>query len=127
MRAKNLLVVLLTGFLIGCTDFGGIENVEHALNCQPNKDIDKRRIVLQLAATNGCDVPREIVLSAISENGEEIYEIKCSGGAMEFRCNFYSDEICFFGKNDIPFNSAPSLAADPSDQYSYEAACWRTK
>ena len=118
---------MLTGLLIGCTDFGVIEHAEHALNCQPNKDIDKRRMMLKLAATNGCDVHREIVLSASSDNGEEIYEIKCSGRTMEIRCNFYSDEICFLGKDDIPFNSTHSLAADPSDQYSYEAACWRTK
>ena len=127
MNVNYPLLTVLCGLMASCTDFGVFENIEHALNCTPVEDIDKREIVTQLAVANGCNNPRDIVITAGSDNSEEIYAIKCSSGVMEFSCNFYSSEICFFTKNDIPYNSAPSYAADPSDQYTYEAACWRKK
>jgi hypothetical protein len=71
---------------------------------------------------NGCDSPGDITLVS-RPDGIETYDVDCMSMVMQFKCKFYSEDIYFFLKDDIPFN----INTDPNVEYMYEPACWRTK
>lgn len=123
MQIKHVLVIALLLTTMGCGQltFNTIEHIKRVVNCEPIGSINKPDIVRRLSLVNGCNSPGEITLISTS-NGIETYDVDCSSEIMQFKCEFYSEDICFFMKDDIPFN----INTDPQLEYMYEPACWRT-
>ena len=102
MHIKTFSTLSVLLFIFGCgladplfdSARRGIDSARHGINCQPIDSINKTSIIRRLAVANGCESIRGTTLVAVSDD-VETYKVDCSVEAMEFKCSFYSDIICF--------------------------------